>query len=166
MVSPAPPLVKCFRAKVVCGRRRLGEPHGRRRCSHRCDQGVPTYPPPPLVVGAARSNLVCGPKGDSSRRGELWGISNLMCFSGESKLLSLRKEHGVDLPPLVAQEVRACDQRGARRNCCCLFAAKRSAYDNTLKEQHKTMIMSKMRSMCVFVASHGCRSVCMSWAFP
>ena len=40
-------------------------------------------------------------KGDSSQQGELWGISNLLRFSGESMLLKLRAEHGAGLPPLV-----------------------------------------------------------------
>eukprot|EP00903_Cladosiphon_okamuranus_P013898 g12926.t1 len=42
-----------------------------------------------------------GVQGDSSQQGELWGLSNLMKFSGESMLIKLRQEHGAGLPPLV-----------------------------------------------------------------
>lgn len=40
-------------------------------------------------------------KGVREEQGELWGISNLMKFSGESMLLELRQKYGNGLPPLV-----------------------------------------------------------------
>lgn len=40
-------------------------------------------------------------KGVREEQGELWGISNLMKFSGESMLLDLRQKYGNGLPPLV-----------------------------------------------------------------
>ncbi|CAN0163673.1 unnamed protein product [Ectocarpus sp. 12 AP-2014] len=42
-----------------------------------------------------------GVQGVREEQGELWGISNLMKFSGESMLLELRQKYGNGLPPLV-----------------------------------------------------------------
>lgn len=56
-------------------------------------------------------------QGDSSQQGELWGISNLMKFSGESMLIKLRQEHGAGLPPLIPDsQVKAEGCKKAQRS--------------------------------------------------